>query len=158
MASLRFELLNAFQSSMPEGQRTAGPDSGNVNVTMLVRSTYDIKDAAVAEKCQYKYSGKYQYQDGNLAVVWDTESVTADMLEFNPFRSKLSEKQKKEFVESMKQQLPEKKANAMTNALKASNEKYGENSPSRLKIINENTFVISIEDATGNATEYKMHR
>jgi len=32
----------------------------------------------------------------------------------------------------------------MTNALKASNENYGENSPSRLKIINENTFVNSI--------------
>jgi len=77
---------------------------------MLVRSTYDIKDAAVAEKFQYRYSGRYQYRDGSFAFVWDTESVSAELLEFNPFRSKLSEKQKKEFVESMKQQLPEKKA------------------------------------------------
>ena len=58
----------------------------------------------------------------------------------------------------MKQQLPEKKAEAMTSALKVSNEKNGENNPSRLKIIDDNTFVINSETSSGEEIGYKMHR
>lgn len=147
-----------FQSSSPEAQSVAGPDSGIVNVSMLVRSTYDIKDAAIAEKCQYCYSGKYHYQNGEMTVVWDPESVTAELLEFNPFRSKLTEKQKKEFVESMKQQLPEKKAAAMSEALKVSNEVYTKDNPSQIKGVNDNTFIIVSKSQKGDSVEYKFHR
>ncbi len=148
----------SFRSSTFEEQRAAGSDSGIVNVSMLVRSTYDIKDASIAEKCQYQYSGKYQYQDGNLKVDWDTESVTAELLEFNPFRAKLSEKQKKEFVESMKKQLPEKKAEAMSNALQISNESQAKNHSSQIKGVNDNTIVIIDESQSGEKVAYKFHR
>ena len=134
-----------------------GDTLGTVDVILNTRSTYDVKDASIIDRGAYYYSGTYHLSQNEILIEWDISSVKAELLEFNPFRSKMSEKQKAAFIASMKQQLPDKMVESLVKTLM--NENDGEKHPSIIHSIDENTIIIVDTDpASGSQKETKFHR